>query len=97
MTKIKMSDLKSGPIRQEILPEGFIIRVQKFKEILKEVETISLEETISNFQRDLCPEKELIIWEKIANQYDLIVSNNPNLSIPEKKMAFKELLMATLQ
>lgn len=46
-----------GLIRQEVLPAGFIERVQKFKEILKEVETTGVEETVSNFQRDLNPEK----------------------------------------
>lgn len=44
--KIKVSDIKIGPIRQEVLPDGFVGRVQKYKEILKEVETSSIEETL---------------------------------------------------
>lgn len=94
--KIKISDLKSGPIRQTVLPKDFIVRVQKIKEVLKEVETSSLEEIISNFQRDLHPEKELLIWEAIANSYKINTDRNQNWSISQKRTAFKELLGATL-
>lgn len=76
------------------LPASFITRVQKYKEILKEVETISLEETVANFQRDINPESELIIWENIAKQYKLNVTNNPKWTIADKKKELGRLLFA---
>lgn len=96
MKKVKLSELIMGPVRQDTLPEGFIARVQKYKEILQEVETSSLEEAINNFQRDWHPEKELLIWENIANTYELSSKNNPNWTLEEKKKAFGELLLASL-
>ena len=93
--KVKVSELKLGPIRNEVLPEGFIFRVQRYKEKLKEVETISLEETISNFQRDLHPERELRIWEVIAEQYEAETKANPNWTLKKKKDYLGKLLFST--
>lgn len=94
--QIKISDITSGPIRQEVLPEGFIVRVQKFKEILKEVETFSLEETISNFQRDHNPEKELAIWEHIASKYSECLSNNPEMDADQRRQIYSVILKSTM-
>jgi hypothetical protein len=96
MKKVKLSELKMGPVRQDILPEGFIVRVQKYKEILREVETSPLEQAINCFQRDLHPERELQIWENIASAYKLSSKNNPEWTLEEKKEAFGELLLASL-
>lgn len=95
-TKVKISELKAGPIRQEILPEGFIERVIKYKEILKGVENMSLEETVSNFQRDWNPERELLIWENIAYIYKSKVGNNTELTITEKRKVLSEILISTM-
>ncbi|MEN9881031.1 MAG: hypothetical protein RLZZ308_214 [Candidatus Parcubacteria bacterium] len=96
METIKISDLRVGPVRQEPLPEGFIKRVQKFKEILSEVETTSIEKTINSFQRDLHPERELLIWEKIASSYELNLKNNPSITLFQKKELFKKLLALSM-
>jgi hypothetical protein len=90
--KVKVSELKQSPIRQEVLPAGFIVRVQKYKELLGEVEPTSLEEAVSNFQRDLFPERELEIWENIARDYELNTKNNPEMTPEEREGLFGELL-----
>ena len=94
---IDITKLKKSGIRHEVLPDGFISRVLKYKETLKEVETSSLEETISNFQRDLFPETELNVWESIATCYELHCQDNPHWSIEQKRQAFIELLTSTLR
>jgi hypothetical protein len=94
--KVKLSEIKMGPIRQVVLPDGFIVRVQKYKEILKEVETSTIEEAISNFQRDLYPETELLIWESIAHCYKIGLETNPKWSIATKKKVFSNILKSTL-
>lgn len=93
---VNIKELKLGEIKQEVLPEGFIKRVLDFKEILKEVETSSLEETVSNFQRDLNPENELLIWESIASCFKLSCESNPNWTSKKRKEAFAELLISTM-
>ncbi len=97
MKKIKTLNIKLGKVRDDILPEGFIFRVQKYKEILREVETSSLEEAINNFQRDLHPENELIIWEHIANCYATIMQDNVDRTMAEKKKIFREILISTMK
>lgn len=76
------------------LPTGFILRVQQYKEVLKEVETTSLEEAISNFQKDTNPENELIIWENIAKRYKLSLKNNPRWTVEDKRKELGRLLFA---
>jgi hypothetical protein len=91
--KIKISELNTdGAIRTPLLPKGFITRVQKFKNILAEVEKMTLEETILNFQRDLHPERELEIWEHIARIYKGYEKSNPNLTLLEKRDVLSVLL-----
>lgn len=96
LKKIRLSDLRFGPIRNKVLPEGFILRVQDYKDKSKEVETSSLEEAISNFQRDLHPESELKIWEAIAELYETKVKGNPDWTTKQKKECFKKLLLSTM-
>lgn len=96
MQKVKLSALKSSPIRQIVLPAGFIERVLKYKKVLREVETTSLEETVSNFQRDIEPAKELELWERMAAVYSEHLAEYPNLDIEGKKGVFAEILKATV-
>lgn len=93
--KVNVKELKIGPIRQSILPEGFIERVRKMKETLDEVEPSSLEVTVSNFQRDREPDMELELWEAIAKAYKANMDSNPNWSLSKKRNLFRELLEAT--
>lgn len=88
---IDIKKIKKSGIRHEQLPDGFIARVQEYKEILKEVETSSLEETITNFQRDLFPESELLLWENIAILYQAQIRENPNSSLERKKQIFRDI------
>ncbi len=94
--RMKLSDLKQGPVRQEALPDGFIIRMQKYKKILEEVETTSLEKTINTFQRDWDPESELVVWEKIAKVYDDFISQRPEYTLEQKKEVFNKILSEVL-
>lgn len=84
--QVKIADIKnSGVIRTPILPKGFIERIVKFKKTLADVEKISLEETVLNFQKDVHPEIELEIWEHIAKSYQDFVCSNLKLTPEEKK------------
>ena len=69
----------------------FIKRIENFKEVLKEVELIPLEETIQEFEITLFPLKYLAMWEKIAEEYALRINENPNLSMDQKILFYKKL------
>lgn len=93
MKQVKISDINpNGPIRSPLLPAGFIERVRKFKKILAEVETTTLEETILNFQKDQHPERELMIWEHIALNYQHFINDNNGLTPESKRDVLKVLL-----
>ena len=69
-TKVfKISDLVPGPIRHDELPSELVDRIKIFKEVLGDVEPSSLAATLENFQRDMHPEREVEIWERIARAY----------------------------
>ncbi len=93
---LKVKELKKGDMREDILPKGFISRVIRYKEILKEVDTSSLEEALNNFQRDLYPEKELEVWEYIAEEYAKFSEEDLGISLEEKKGIFKAILFKRL-
>ena len=93
---IKVKDLKTGPVLDRSLPEGFIKRVIEYKGKLSEVETSSLEETVLNFQRDHYPERELEVWEQIAEMYINECNLNKNWKLTDKKRYFKTVIAQSL-
>jgi TIR domain len=66
MGKVRLSDMKSGPIRHHDLPDSILIRIQNIWLATNDVFETSLKQSIENFQRDLQPEKEVEIWERIV-------------------------------
>jgi len=83
--QVKISDIQEGPIRHQTLSDTFVQRVKDFKQALSEVELTPLENTLENFQRDMHPERELKIWERMASTYQWTIIANPGLSLLEKK------------
>lgn len=80
----------------EKLQRKFIDRVIKYKKILREVDSSTLEESLENFQKDLLPERELVVWERIAQLYQLNIGKSTNYSIDQKKKIFKKILLSSL-
>jgi len=64
-----ISELQPNAIVHKKLSDEQINRITKFKETLKEVDTTPLDKTFENFQRDLNPDREIAIGERIAEAY----------------------------
>lgn len=63
---IKRSDLHESEIRHETLPVNMIIRIKIFyNEVFTIISDKSFKETVDSFKRDLHPNDEIAIWEKI--------------------------------
>ncbi len=93
---IKIEDIDmSGPPRHAILPEALVDRIKRFKEILKEVETMSLEQTLYNFRCDKNPENEVAIWEDIAKSYEQQTSNHSELTLEAKKDIYRKIFVSS--
>ena len=93
---IKLNQLQKGPLQHPALPEDLLHRIHAFKEILAEVDNITLDEVIDDFKRDLHPEKEVAVWEHIADIYQLYLLHNPTDDLAVKHDVFSVLLMTSL-
>jgi len=70
-------------------------RIYKLRDTLAEVEHSSIEKWIDNFKLDANPDKELAIWERIADGYTRYCSKRL-LSIEAKKDVFQLLLLRSM-
>jgi hypothetical protein len=68
-TTVDVMELKQGPHRRSNLSAEQVDRVNRFREILSEVDQLSLEEHLDNLRRDINPDEEIEVWEHIAAAY----------------------------
>ncbi|MBZ2164493.1 toll/interleukin-1 receptor domain-containing protein [Methanobacterium spitsbergense] len=92
---IPINDLKSGPIRHKELPKTLTTRINMIFKTLSEVQLGTIDEFTDAFKRDIDPNTEIEIWERIAIQYHA-VTNKRELSINKKKEIFAMLLQTSL-
>lgn len=69
-----MHSLQPGPYQRASLTDEEIRRVRWYREIIAEVDRLTLEEHLDNLRRDLYPDQELLVWERIAAAYLAYVS-----------------------
>lgn len=93
INKIKIYDSKIAFGKDGMLGDDFVKRIISYKERLKEVEETPLEDIINDFNRDMYPEIELCIWEKISEKYEQLIKSQPSLDIVGKNEVFKKLLL----
>ena len=96
MEEIEINNLQKGPLRHRILPDNLLQRIKAFKEILAEVDNMTLDEVIADFARDAHPEQEVAVWERIASTYALFLAHNPTDDLEVKHDVFSVLLMKSL-
>ena len=86
----------NGPIRLPVLLDGMVKRIVIFKETLGDVDTVSLEKTIDAFKRDINPETELAIWERIASTFKTYLAHNPTNDPLNRKEVFTVIMGASM-
>ncbi|MGV8130930.1 MAG: hypothetical protein ACP5N7_02395 [Candidatus Pacearchaeota archaeon] len=91
---ISLDDIQTGIIKHESLPEDLVVRIHNFKQKLGDVEPSSVEETIENFKEDTNPEKEILMWEAMAEVYE-IITKNKDYPYNKRREIFKMLLIAS--
>lgn len=92
LKKIPVEKLQKGPYQHELLAGSLVARIKAYKAILHEVEPTTLEEAMDDFLRDVHPEREIAIWEKIAESYQEQVNRNPSMTTQEKIILYATLL-----
>lgn len=93
--KVSLSELISLPIMHTTLPNSLLVRIHVINQIFHEVFPSPLEKTINNFRRDMHPEREIVVWEKLAAAY-LYLTTERNLVLRQKQEIFDALLKSSL-
>lgn len=93
--RVNPADLKPLPIQHNQLSGDQSRRIKKLHETFAEVDKSSLETWTDNFKRDLNPDKEIAIWERIAKAYTNRASQK-KLSPETKEDIFQTLLMCSM-
>ena len=91
--KVKVSDLALGPVRHKTLPLDLVERIKTCKKILADVDPASLEETIDTFRRDVHPDREVSVWERIAHTYHAFTTLHGITDYPTRAQVFAALLV----
>ena len=73
-----------------------IEKIKTIHDVFAEVDKSSLEQTITDFKRDLHPDNEIKIWLQMANSYERYLSKKKK-SIEEKREIFKLILLRSTQ
>lgn len=90
-----LSEIKPGPRRREALPAPLLTRIDLIHTIFSDVTPLSFERIREGYLRDLVPEDELRIWERMAVAYMKYVANHePDLE--ERSEAFSTLLAISM-
>lgn len=87
--------LAQPPIRLA-LSESLVKRIKEYKFVLGDADTIPLEETIKNFQRDNNPELEIKVWECIAEVYLRELDSLRDSTLSQRITVCKSIIMASL-
>lgn len=89
--KVRRKDLKEGPIRHHDLPESLLVRIQNIWFATRDVVSVPLEQTIENFQRDLRPELEVQVWERIISAANVAMDALETNDLATRQQLFKVL------
>jgi len=89
----RIEKIKRGPIIHEELPESLVEKASKIYDALKELNLPSLknpEEWINDFKRDVYPEREIAVWEWIAEEF-LKKTKGKEMSFEKKREIFEKI------
>jgi hypothetical protein len=79
-----------------IIPNGFIARLQKCHKALQKVESKTLEEMLNDYLLIPDFENELLVYEKIAKEYEGWLRDFPNMTPSQKKDLYLDLLWKSI-
>lgn len=63
-------EVRVGPIRSPGLTQAQLDRIKKLQAVFAEVDSMPLEKWVDDFSRDLHPDRELAIYEGMAEAYE---------------------------
>ncbi len=94
-TEMAIQDLKLGEAIHDSLSDEQIKKIEKIHKVFSEVNTSSLEQTITNFKRDQNPDNEIAIWLKMAGAYERFIEGR-QVDLNKKKEAYDIILLRSM-
>lgn len=88
----RRSEFHPGPIRHETLPDDQLVRLALIYRTLDGLVPGPITRFIEPFKRDLRPEREIRIWERIANAYLAFTQGGRRRSRGKARVVFLALL-----
>lgn len=93
--EINPKEVQLNQVIHDSLTSEQIKKIETIHRIFSEVDKSSLEQTITDFKRDLHPDNEIEIWLQMANAYKNYLSKNAK-NLDEKKEIFKLILSRSM-
>jgi len=93
--QVDVRSLKAGQVRHESLSPEVLARIRYLHETFHDVDAISLDERCDGFRRDVDPNRELAVWERMARIYRVFCHAH-TVSPELRKEAYSVLLMRSM-
>lgn len=94
---VNPSDLTLSPIVHDTLSADQVEKIKRIQAAFVEVNPSSLEETITDFKRDLHPDGKIAIWLAMANAYKQFISKHAGITLDKKKEAYGLILLRSME
>ena len=92
---IDPNEIQPGPIQRESLTAKQIERIEALQKIFVEIDGQTVAQWTDSFKRDLDPDKELAIWERMAKAYSAYCGDH-ELSLEARKEVYKVILLRSM-
>ena len=93
---IDPNEIQQGPIQRESLSAEQMERIRALQSVFVEIDGQTTEQWADNFKRDVNPDKELAIWERMANAYTSYCGKHENLTLDTRKEVYKVILLRSM-
>jgi hypothetical protein len=92
--EIGAESIRSGPIRNDALPEDLLRRIHAVHQQIRDVYDVPLEQFEITFMRDQGPEAEVQVWESVALGFEKVCRSLPSL---DRRMVLRTLLAYSME
>jgi hypothetical protein len=94
VTEVAIEDLQMNEIVHDSLTDDQLKKIETIYSVLSEVIGSSHEETITNFKRDVHPDREIAIWLEMAEAYHRFTLTH--LDLNKRKEAYTLILLRSM-
>ncbi len=92
---VDIGSVQRGPIRRDSLSDEQMARIRALQVVFVEMDGLTVERWVDNFKRDVNPELELRVWERIARAYRAYCDGR-QLSAAARKDVYRVALLRSM-